>query len=243
LLHPTGLAGLLKAALHPPVGLFFESYPADVVFGTDMGDVSQVVPAIHPFIGIGGIAAPHSVGSTTQADSALAYEAMLDAGAALAWTALDAAAEPALKAYLLSRQHSTKAGTSASGSATVAVKDRVHAAINQHAATFIELAHDIHEHPELAFAEAYAADRITQVLAQEGFMVRSGVGDLPTAFLATTGDGPLHIGFCAEYDALDEGIGHGCGHNLIAGSAVAAAVGLKPVADELGLTVSVIGTR
>src|SRR5512133_3169345 len=113
--HPASLPGLLRAALHPPVGLFFETYPAEVLFGTDMADVSQVVPAIHPFIGIGGFAAPHSIGFTTQADSALAYEAMLDAGLALAWTALDAAAEPALKAYLLSRQHSTKAGTSASG--------------------------------------------------------------------------------------------------------------------------------
>jgi metal-dependent amidase/aminoacylase/carboxypeptidase family protein len=130
----------------------------------------------------------------------------------------------------------------AAGSPAVAVKDRVQAVINQRRATFVELAHEIHEHPETAFAEAHAARRITRLLSQEGFTVRTGAGGLPTAFTATTGSGALHVAFCAEYDALDEGIGHGCGHNLIAGAAVAAAVGLKGVAEDIGLTVSVIGT-
>ncbi|HEX6760622.1 MAG TPA: hypothetical protein VF086_19765 [Propionibacteriaceae bacterium] len=102
--HPASLPGLLKAALHPPVGLFFDTYPAEVLFATDMSDVSQVVPAIHPFIGIGGMTAPHSIGFTAQANSAAAYQAMLDAGVALAWTALDAATEPALRAYLISKE-------------------------------------------------------------------------------------------------------------------------------------------
>jgi hypothetical protein len=51
-----------------------------------MADVSQVIPAIHPFIGIGGFAAPHSIGFTAQSDSALTYRAMINAGIALAWT-------------------------------------------------------------------------------------------------------------------------------------------------------------
>jgi metal-dependent amidase/aminoacylase/carboxypeptidase family protein len=123
-------------------------------------------------------------------------------------------------------------------SAGVKIKDRVGATINERRKTFIELAHDIHQRPELAFSETYAADWITSVLSQEGFTVLRGVGGLPTAFTATTGDGPLHIAFDAEYDALDEGIGHGCGHNLIAG----AAVGLKESTAELGMAVSVIGT-
>jgi metal-dependent amidase/aminoacylase/carboxypeptidase family protein len=84
--HAARLPGLLKAALHPPVGLFFDTDPAEVLFATDMGDVSQVVPAIHPFIGIGGMTAPHSLGFTAQANSAAAYQVMLDAiaGAAVA---------------------------------------------------------------------------------------------------------------------------------------------------------------
>jgi metal-dependent amidase/aminoacylase/carboxypeptidase family protein len=65
--------------------------------------------------------------------------------------------------------------------------------------------------------------------------------DLPTAFRARAGVGPLHIGICAEYDCLP-GIGHACGHNIIAASALGAALAAAKVADELGLTVSVIGT-
>jgi metal-dependent amidase/aminoacylase/carboxypeptidase family protein len=122
------------------------------------------------------------------------------------------------------------------------LKDQVQATIEEQSGAFVRLAHDIHAHPELAFAEHYAAARITDVLADEGFGIRREVFGLPTAFVASVGEGPLHIAFCAEYDALDDGIGHGCGHNLIAGAAVAAAVGLLGLANDVGLTVSVIGT-
>jgi amidohydrolase len=64
---------------------------------------------------------------------------------------------------------------------------------------------------------------------------------LPTAFLARAGSGPLNIGICAEYDCLPD-IGHACGHNIIAASAVGAAVAAAKVADEVGLTITVIGT-
>ncbi len=106
---------------------------------------------------------------------------------------------------------------------------------------FVELAREIHAHPELAFTEEHAAARLTEVLAEEGFAVRLDGYGLPTAFTASAGTGPLHITFCAEYDALPD-IGHACGHNLIAGAAVAAATGLQKVVDDIGLTVSVIGT-
>ena len=65
--------------------------------------------------------------------------------------------------------------------------------------------------------------------------------DLPTAFVATAGSGPLHIGICAEYDALP-GIGHACGHNVICAAAVGAGLALQGLADDLGLTVTVFGT-
>ena len=65
--------------------------------------------------------------------------------------------------------------------------------------------------------------------------------DLPTAFVATVGSGPLTIAICAEYDALP-GIGHACGHNVIAAAAVGAGLALAPLADDLGMTVKVIGT-
>jgi len=71
--------------------------------------------------------------------------------------------------------------------------------------------------------------------------VERGVADLPTAFTATVGEGPLTVAICAEYDALPV-VGHACGHNLIAGAAVTAALALRPVAAELGLRDVVVGT-
>src|SRR5207253_8422676 len=63
----------------------------------------------------------------------------------------------------------------------------------------------------------------------------------PTAFTARAGSGPLHVAICAEYDALP-GIGHACGHNIIAAMAVGAGLAAARVADDVGLTVRIIGT-
>ncbi len=74
-----------------------------------------------------------------------------------------------------------------------------------------------------------------------GFAVETGVADLPTAFVATAGTGPFTVGICAEYDALP-GVGHACGHNVIAAAAVGAGLALAPLADDLGVTIKVFGT-
>lgn len=71
--------------------------------------------------------------------------------------------------------------------------------------------------------------------------VERGICDLPTAFVARAGSGPLHVAICAEYDSLP-GIGHACGHNMIAAMAAGAGLAAAKVADEAGLTVTVIGT-
>ena len=71
--------------------------------------------------------------------------------------------------------------------------------------------------------------------------METGIGNLPTAFTATAGSGPLHLAICAEYDCLP-GIGHACGHNVIAAMALGAGIAAAQVADDVGLTVSVIGT-
>jgi amidohydrolase len=105
----------------------------------------------------------------------------------------------------------------------------------------INLSHQIHANPELGFEEERACAWLCEWLADAGFTVERGICDLPTAFRARAGSGPLHVGICAEYDALP-GIGHACGHNIIATSALGAAVAAAKVADEVGLTVSVIGT-
>jgi amidohydrolase len=105
----------------------------------------------------------------------------------------------------------------------------------------VALSHRIHAHPETAWNEEKSSRWVAGALDDLGYTVRHGVFALPTAFTATLGSGPLNIGICAEYDALP-GLGHACGHNIIAAAAVGAAAGLASVADDLGLTVTVLGT-
>ncbi len=105
----------------------------------------------------------------------------------------------------------------------------------------VGLSHRIWDEPELAFEEEKAAIGCAELLTDAGFTVEAGVGGLETAFVAEYGSGPLTVGICAEYDALP-GVGHACGHNMIAASALGAGLGLARVADEAGLTVRVLGT-
>ena len=121
------------------------------------------------------------------------------------------------------------------------VKSRTAAAIERDRESIVSLSHRIHAKPELAFEEESAAAWCAEELARGGLAVEVGVCDLPTAFVATAGSGPLVVAICAEYDALP-GIGHACGHNVIASAAVGAGCALAPVADYLGITVKVLGT-
>ena len=105
----------------------------------------------------------------------------------------------------------------------------------------VALSHQVHGDAELAFEEHRSSDRLVTALDAAGLRVETGVADLPTAFVATAGSGPLTIAICAEYDALP-GIGHACGHNVIAAAAVGAGLALAPLADDLGLRVKLIGT-
>jgi amidohydrolase len=104
-----------------------------------------------------------------------------------------------------------------------------------------DLSRRLHAHPELAFEEERSSAWVADVLARGGLDVEMGICDLPTAFAARAGDGPLHIGICAEYDALPD-IGHACGHNVIAAAAVGAGLALAELADDLGIRVTVFGT-
>src|SRR5262250_596318 len=105
----------------------------------------------------------------------------------------------------------------------------------------VALSHRIHACPELAFEEERAAGWCAETLDAAGFRVTRGVGGLPTAFVARAGSGPLHVAFCAEYDCLP-GIGHACGHNIIAATSIGAGIAAARVADDVGLTVTVVGT-
>ena len=107
--------------------------------------------------------------------------------------------------------------------------------------TMISLSHRIHAHPELGFEEEKSSAWLAETLSDAGFAVEKGICNLPTAFIARAGKGPLHIAICAEYDCLP-GIGHACGHNIIAAMAVGAGIAAARVADDVGLTISVVGT-
>lgn len=120
-------------------------------------------------------------------------------------------------------------------------KERARAVIESHRAGLRLLSDEIHDRPELCFEEHFAAAHVGQALVDGGFALEAGVYGLATAFRATAGSGPLSVAVCAEYDALP-GVGHACGHNLIAAAAVGAGIGLAEVADEIGLTVTVLGT-
>jgi amidohydrolase len=105
----------------------------------------------------------------------------------------------------------------------------------------IELSHSIHAEPELAFDEHRSCAKTQALVAERGFAITQQPGGLDTAFRAEFGSGSLVIGICAEYDALP-GIGHACGHNVIAASSVGTALALADVADELDLTIVLLGT-
>jgi amidohydrolase len=105
----------------------------------------------------------------------------------------------------------------------------------------VALSHRIHANPELGFEEEQACAWLCELLEGAGLQVERGVGDLPTAFAARAGSGPLHVVVCAEYDALPA-VGHACGHNVIAAMAAGAGMALARVADDAGLRVTVLGT-
>jgi amidohydrolase len=105
----------------------------------------------------------------------------------------------------------------------------------------LKLSHDLHQNPEIAWEELVSAARVAGELDDAGFTVEPNFVGLPTAFRAHRGSGPLHLALCAEYDALP-GLGHACGHNVIAAISTGAALALSPFVDDLGITLSVFGT-
>jgi amidohydrolase len=125
--------------------------------------------------------------------------------------------------------------------AVVVIKEAAKRDIDRAGDALVELSHTIHGHPETRFEEHQASALVADMLADSGFTVDSGVCGMDTAFVATAGHGALTLAICAEYDALP-GIGHACGHNVIAAAAVGAGLALARVAEFLDITVKVMGT-
>jgi amidohydrolase len=123
----------------------------------------------------------------------------------------------------------------------VAAKARIADHVEAHADQMVEVSHSIWEHPELCYEEHHAHDLLCDALESGGMQVERGAFDLPTAFRATAGtEGPT-IAVCCEYDALP-GIGHACGHNVIAAAGLGAGLAAAALAEEMGGRVMVLGT-
>ncbi len=120
-------------------------------------------------------------------------------------------------------------------------KDVASHQVEQYSKKLIDISHSIHDHPELGFQERYAAELLEATLTENGFTVEEGCCGIPTAFRARMGQGKVAFAVCAEYDALPE-VGHACGHNIIAATAVGTGIALAPLLDELDIELLIIGT-
>lgn len=120
-------------------------------------------------------------------------------------------------------------------------RESVRAAIDAISGDLVALSHFIHAHPEMGYEEYLSAEAVASAAEDAGFILERGIAELPTAFRATSGSGELRVVLCAEYDALPD-VGHACGHNIIAAASLGAAIGLAAVAEELDLTVILLGT-
>lgn len=113
--------------------------------------------------------------------------------------------------------------------------------VDRVAGTLIKVSHDIHAHPELNFEEYYAHEVLTNLLEQFGFDVTRSAYGLSTAFEARYGSSGPEVLILLEYDALP-GIGHGCGHNIIASAGLGAAIAAARVLHEIQGRLRVLGT-
>ncbi|KAF8978193.1 hypothetical protein BGZ46_006731 [Entomortierella lignicola] len=127
-------------------------------------------------------------------------------------------------------------------------------AIDNESESLREVSLKIHSNPELGNQEFFAHKTLTDYLETKGFKVTRHAYEMETAFLAeyespaataaaAAGQKVKAIGFCSEYDALP-GIGHACGHNLIAISGIASAIGVKVVLEKHNLVgrIRLVGT-
>jgi amidohydrolase len=131
------------------------------------------------------------------------------------------------------------------GGAPAAVVSAVERAADRLEPELAEIVRRLHEHPEPAFEEHRSAATLVEVLSRHGVEAELGVHGVATAFRAEVGDpaGPT-LAICVEYDALP-GIGHACGHNVIAAAGVGAFLALRDVmtsADAPAGRVVLLGT-
>jgi amidohydrolase len=121
------------------------------------------------------------------------------------------------------------------------LRDGVVGAVEARGDELVELARDLHAHPELGFAEHRAVAAVARLLARHGHDSEVGAYGLPTALRALAGQGRPRVAVLAEYDALP-GLGHACGHNVICATAVGAFLAVAEVIAGVDGSVELIGT-
>jgi amidohydrolase len=121
------------------------------------------------------------------------------------------------------------------------LKRRVCQRVDNESERLVGLSRRIHAAPELKFEEHRAAEWLADYLEACGFAVERGAYGLPTAFAARMGSGRPCVAILCEYDALP-GIGHACGHNIIAAAGVGAGVAVAPEVAGTGGSIVVLGT-
>jgi amidohydrolase len=118
--------------------------------------------------------------------------------------------------------------------------EAISAEVERRATDIVALSHDIHATPELLYEEHQSVRRVAKLLTDEGHDPEVGVFGLDTALRASAGSGHPRVAILAEYDALP-GIGHACGHNVIAATAAGAFLALAEIIDDLDGSVVLYG--
>ncbi len=120
-------------------------------------------------------------------------------------------------------------------------KDTAATAFNDVEHELRDLSRWMYDHPEIAYEEFETSARLAEFLTDKGFAVEYPAYGMDTAFAARIGSTGPEVVICCEIDALPE-VGHACGHNIIATSAIGAGIALKPLVEDLGIRVTVLGT-
>ena len=123
----------------------------------------------------------------------------------------------------------------------VSLKDRLKGEVEARAKDLIEASHQIHEHPETNYQEHFAHDLLSDLIEAAGLSVERGAYGVDTAFVARAGTTGPTVAVLCEYDALP-GIGHACGHNIIASAGLGAGLAAAALAEEAGGRVVLLGT-
>ena len=124
----------------------------------------------------------------------------------------------------------------------VELKQSVCRDIDARTKDLVSISHQLHEKPETNFEEHFAHQILTDYIADSKVKVARGAFELETAFDVQIkgGEGPTVAVLC-EYDALP-GIGHACGHNIIATAGLGAGLALSAVAEQCGGNLALMGT-